>query len=396
MNKESNHSLSMKAVVFGLLFVCTVILGVNSYFDPWHLFTKIDENSSVLINQAHFQNAGIIQNYPMQTVIFASSNGVNISNVLASRVLESEVTNLSVSGNTILPRMVMLKHLLKTQKSIKHVIISMDFDFMESMQDLKDDSFIQSFNFLYNNYRIDDLRLYASLELFACLVANYRCQKALPGKKRSSLDGLYRDDEVDGYDEQFGLENWSIVDPTALKHLRRLSRARSILKSGKKNQFPVADLQKYKKEAKKIISEGVVALIKEYPQIQFTLFLPPISIYYWGILAQTNELLFERHLENVHHSLQKIQGLENVSYHALEHLELTGDLSNYKDMIHYHPNFNELVLQSIVSGDFRLDSDLAEKHTERLKERALAVDLNNLSDRAQIRLAQPKISPADF
>ncbi|MCB0420188.1 MAG: hypothetical protein KDD61_04285 [Bdellovibrionales bacterium] len=388
MGDAPKKFLNLNWFLKGLFAVLFFIVGTNLFIDPWQIFHKPIFRDTYFYSYPQFQNAGVINNYNFTGVIFSSSNGVNISNKMASEIFNEQVVNLSVSGNTILPRTIMLEYALKRHPDLKLVLLSLDFDFEEKHSDLELNDFIRSFKFLYNDSWWDDMRVYASVDLFSCLLINWRCEHSLQGEKRKELDELYRDYVMPWYDNQFGqgIKSWSLDDPTALKHIKRLKRARKKISGNFKSRFTLEEVSKFKKEAREILEKEVVRLIKSYPDVTFKLFFPPISIVYWANLVQGETELFNRHVENARFIVEQTKGLQNVTISALENLPMTDHLFNYKDLIHYNRKFNRKVLESIHLGQYNLTPDNVDEHVALLKQRAKAVDLRTYADLADQKL----------
>ena len=63
--------------------------------------------------------------------------------------------------------------------------------------------------------------------------------------------------------------------------------------------------------------------------------------------------------------------------------ELTFDLANYKDRIHYGPWVNDWMLEKMASGEGLLTADNVEEYLSRERELFETFDYNTLSDQPE-------------
>lgn len=93
----------------------------------------------------------------------------------------------------------------------------------------------------------------------------------------------------------------------------------------------------------------VTALADEHPETRFYCFLTPYSAAWWGNLRQEGKLELQLEMEAL--AVEEILRHENIrlfSWNTVE--QLTKDLNNYKDRIHYGPWVNDWMLRQMYSG----------------------------------------------
>ena len=94
--------------------------------------------------------------------------------------------------------------------------------------------------------------------------------------------------------------------------------------------------------------------IRNNPDIRFDIFLPPYSIYFWCYQQEINEL--DKLLEFRERFAEGLLKFPNVVLHDFHSdFSICCNLENYKDVTHYSPQINTLILQKIASQDTRCD-----------------------------------------
>ena len=100
--------------------------------------------------------------------------------------------------------------------------------------------------------------------------------------------------------------------------------------------------------------------------MRFDLFLPPYSIYLWCTLDEFGFLdVFCRDRDHLARLTEKYPNIVLHDFHAEE--KIICDLDLYKDVTHYSPAVNNMILDGIASGKYVFKREEFEKRTENLK-----------------------------
>ena len=100
--------------------------------------------------------------------------------------------------------------------------------------------------------------------------------------------------------------------------------------------------------------------IRRNPQIQFDIFLPPYSVYYWCLLSHKKTL--EQNLYFRTYLAEELKKLPNVRLHDLQtETSVTENFENYKDITHYSRSINTWILEAIRSGKYA-NANIAENN----------------------------------
>lgn len=89
--------------------------------------------------------------------------------------------------------------------------------------------------------------------------------------------------------------------------------------------------------------------VKNHPDTQFDIFLPPYSIYFWCVLDESGQL--EDYLALRRFIVEEAALYKNARLHDFQtDLSIICDLDNYKDFSHYSPKINSSILKGIASN----------------------------------------------
>jgi hypothetical protein len=93
-------------------------------------------------------------------------------------------------------------------------------------------------------------------------------------------------------------------------------------------------------------SKNILPLIHKYPETRFILFFPPYSIYKYAIDAQNSQsntfLSYQKLVERI---VLETESATNAEIYWFSDNKFIHDISNYKDLTHYHSHYNSIFLE---------------------------------------------------
>jgi len=108
------------------------------------------------------------------------------------------------------------------------------------------------------------------------------------------------------------------------------------------------------------IDENVMSIIEAHPEIEFILYVPPVSTLSYA-LKSPNAVV--RALKMRRYLLDQIKGLENARLHAFDDVNwIVADIGNYKNLSHYGEDINAYILRSIQGEQHRLTAENIDDH----------------------------------
>ncbi|MCI5164863.1 MAG: hypothetical protein D3903_01935 [Candidatus Electrothrix sp. GM3_4] len=371
------YFFSTVTALFGILLLYVFI------FDPWQLFHQPWFREPVFINNARFQDAGIINSYPFDSVILGNSMAENFSAEEASSLLGGQFVNLSMSGSLLSERNIVLQHLFR-KKDVHKVIISLgyhpyfnNFKVGQYSTDLPPDQY----SFLYNSNPLDDFRIYFDVQLFRCWNVAKDCTKELPGARRKSLNELYP--WFPYYVKAFGGARawcyWSTTSIPFKDFLEAEINAIDKIDKGHKSTWTEKQLDHYRDNARNKFKTYLLPLIKEHPETDFLLFFPPYSRLLYSIQERYGTIYYQSYPLFIEDIVHLSSSFPNTRIFGFDDIDFTSDIANYKDETHYHKDINSKMLVLMAEQKGLLTKENLGAYIERIKAAAHDYDLKSIA-----------------
>ena len=115
------------------------------------------------------------------------------------------------------------------------------------------------------------------------------------------------------------------------------------------------------------ISQNILKLAEDHPQVELYYFFTPYSIVYWDGLNQSGDLL--RQLDAEKYAIELMLQYDNIHLFAFnDEFDMICDLDNYKDAGHYNGAINTQILKWMSQDQHRLTKDNYQSYCDRVKE----------------------------
>jgi len=356
--------------MFGALLLYAFI------FDPWQIFHQPWFRERVFVNNARYQNAGIINSYDFDSVIIGNSMAENFSAKEASEQLGDKFVNISFAGSFFSERAIILNYLFY-KKNIKNVIISLDHLPYVGVGQFNKEIPPEKFDFLYNRNPFDDFRIYFDVNLFQCWNLTESCWEELPGVRKNSLEELYP--WYPYYVKAFGGTKawcyWSTKSAPFKDFLLQIINVSKEIEKGHDVPWKKKFLLNCKINGWTTFDAYILPFVKENPDTQFYLFIPPYSRLWYAMQEQYYTGYFQSYLSFIEHIVQVASSYPNVLVFGFDDMNFTADIANYKDQSHYHKDINSKLLQLMSEHTNVLTNDNIEHYIKKITELAHTYDL---------------------
>ena len=319
---------TIRTLLLSAILIGSILL-TNYIVDPLQFFRKA-QYSPVLSSKERLQNPGLARNYDYDTIVLGTSVTENFSTPEINKKLNCNTLKLSCSGATLKEEALTANVALRTGK-VKTVLWGIDFTAALGAPDNVRSDFSAFPFYLYDENKMNDifylLDTYTTQESFKAL-KNIIKKPNQP----ASLDMLNN-----------WQKEWIFGKEQVIKDYNRAVTT----KSGTRSTFDENILQTN-------LSRNVVSVIKEHPEIDFIVFYPPYSMAFYksfddrAINAWLNTKLW---LFNELHSLPNVQ-----IYDFQHNYQVSMNLDNYKDMMHYSETINSNMIDSIAAHEYLVRS----------------------------------------
>lgn len=351
--------------VFGSLLPAAFIV-----YDPLQLFHQAWGRPATFHSNMRQQAAGIIRNYPFDSVILGTSMLENSSADEAGRVLGGSFVNISISGSLHAERSPALALALR-EKKLSTVIYSVDE--IEPLSENPDVA-LDTFDYLYNRNRADDLLAYLNDRFTSCVI-----RWSVKPECVGSIDSLDQPNAWIRFPEHAarfgGLQNWFAArnDPQIEGAFRLIIK--SAANANKVPAPPSVELAEAQKRILAYADTYILAHARRNPEVAFHFVFPPYSRTKFAIWHQSEPLRARLHEATLSHFAETASQLENVHVHAFEDQDFLDDIANYKDLSHYSPAINSLIHERISNRANSLHAGNIQRYLNTARNKATSYDL---------------------
>ena len=123
----------------------------------------------------------------------------------------------------------------------------------------------------------------------------------------------------------------------------------------------------------------LTAQIKAHPETEFYIFIPPYSMMWWDNIYREGDT--DAYLYNMEKAMETLLGFENVTLSYFQNdREVITNLENYMDILHFSPDINLYICESLKKGTHQVTKD---NYMESLK------DMRSLADEIVNKLIKP-------
>jgi len=352
MSETTRYRRFLLTYLAAVVLLPGVVAAFNFVVDPFQFFRK-----PFLYRPAYFpgfqryQNVGLARNYRYDTVIIGSSVTENFYPSYVNRVLHVNALKLSISGSTAHEQALILTQAIRSGQ-VKNVLWAIESgSFAFGPKGVRDDQA----PFPYYMYRWPGA---LNVEYLLAVETIRNSLAVLKGYGERDLETL------ETWDRRLTFSTFQVLrawNGRCEDFKRNFTQAAVLMDPGR-----LRDMEES-------IDDNLIRLIRVNPGINFWLFFPPYSIlaYIPGDSAQLKaQIPFERAV------LGKLVPFRNVRVFDFQlATQVTHDLDNYTDLVHYGRRINEWIADSIASDRFRTTPGDVEQNLTRLIHDVNAYDL---------------------
>ena len=327
---RKNKVIAFLAALIILLFVTAVLV---IWTDPFLHYHAPYPYLSIRLDNERMQNCGIIKNLDYNAVISGSSMTENFCTSEFDMLFSTVSVKIPFSGATFFEVSEEIRHAYESGHSLQYVFRSFDLNHIaEDHDSIRTDLGEYPF-YLYNKSVFDDYKYILNSDV----IFSY----SIP-----ALTGLINHDRrgMTSFDDYM---SWRVGQETGKE---------VVLRGRESFSFPKAQMHLSKEDINQImlnVRENITDLADAHPETVYIYFIPPYSVYWWGLQKENGE--FERTIEAEKLALKEMLQRENIRVHCFTNMfDFTEDLNNYKDESHYLTETNSDILQMIKNNEGRV------------------------------------------
>jgi len=337
-----------------IVILILAVAGVTIYIDPFFHYHKPLDEFSYPMKSERYINDGITRNFEYDALITGSSLVENFKTSEMDSLFGVNSIKIPYPGATYKEIGDAVARSCEYNKDIKYVVRGLDY--MKLVAD-KDSMRYDSYpDYLYDNNIINDVHYVLNKEILFdyTLEAKY----VFENKAHKELN----------FDEYANTMEYSEFGKEAI--LKTYERA---VKSDEEHLFTEED----EKELEESICQNILANALDNPDVEFYLFFPPYSIYYWDSINQEGRI--NKMLDTEKRAIEMMLQVDNIRlFSFFDEFEMICDTDNYKDMLHYHEDINSYILYCMKNGEHELTIDNYEAYCESIREFYASYDYDSL------------------
>jgi hypothetical protein len=326
--------------------------GIVYVVDPFQHYRKASFYKPVY-DYNRYLNPGLAKNWDYDNVIVGTSMVMSFYRPYVDKVFDAETLNLGIPYATPDEQRMMFDSVARAGKA-KRVIYGLDafmFAAPRYNMGLNPFPFYMYYDSLLNDYKylISYLPLKVSYYIFEWNILGKKQQKF-------NMDRLFA--EVSGEP----LERYKI------EYIQALNR---------KKQTDVSTVFERMVDN---FDSAIVPAMKEYKDIEFEIFFPPYSYLFWLNDIQTSKITMGEMLQFKRHVYDSLKGVENVRLYDFQSEEdITFDLKNYADTVHFISSIGNIIIDSIAAGSNLVTDETIFLYEDELRRQIEAVDVEELN-----------------
>lgn len=334
---------AISCIIIVLCILCLFII-VTYVFDPFFHYHKPYDGIAYNLNYQRYQNDGILKHFDYDAVITGTSMIENsrtseldqLFDVKSVKVPFAGATHKEINDNLIVA--------IENNKNIKMVIRSLDmshlFDKYSAMR--YDEDFYP--RYLYDNLIYNDVKYIFNKTIF------FKYTLQTMSKSFKNEDSTLFDDYSKWYDKrEFGKE-------AILKEYERPDV-----------RLPETNLTEIEKNnIRNNFNKNIIQIAKDNPNIDFYLFFPPYSIYYWDELNQNGTI--NKTLDALEYVIEMLVEIDNINlYSFINEYDIICNPDIYRDQAHYNEKINSQMLMWMKEGHDLLTKDNYKEYMKKVR-----------------------------
>lgn len=361
--------LTFKIFCAILIAIASCSLLIAFIYDPLQIWHKPYFRTQTYGSNTRETNKAIIRNTNFNSIIIGSSLSTNTSSKEVSKKLNATFMNLSMDGAPPAENKIILNYALK-QKPIKKVVYFLGISYLGLKKE--NNTFpTAKYSFLYDNKKYNDYKIYLNDKYLNCIKTLSKSPECVGTKL--NMDKPYAWDIYNYHMARFGgFDNW-----LANKNNGQISAVFDTILNTPQNIFAQKVSDKEQQSIKDYINENILSIVKQNPQTNFYLVIPPVSsLELARELRSNDELSFSRQKMALKYLTSQNKKYKNLKIYAFDNLKDIGDIKNFKDLIHFSPRINSYILDSIRKNKEVITSQNIDEYLNQTYQKAISYDFN--------------------
>lgn len=315
--------------IIELFLLLTGVSLMVIFVDPYFHYHKPVSGMFYTLNNERSQNDGIIKRFDYDAIITGTSMAQCFKTSEFDELFKTDAIKVCFSGGSYKEINDNLKKAFESGHEVKFVLRCLDYNSIISDKDRMRFDLGEYPIYLYDKNPFNDVKYVLNKEVIYNI--------CLPMITESYLKGEGGITSFDAY------VNWSDEHNYDVESV--LGEKREFVKAKEEKSFTEEDC----KIVRENIEQNVTNLAKEYPETTFYYYFSPYSIVYWGGLYESGNLNRQIDAEKV--AIEEMLNCTNIKLYSFNNQwNITTNLANYRDSLHYGGWINTEILHMIYNS----------------------------------------------
>lgn len=329
-------------VILGTLLILAAVAGVTMVIDPFLHFHGPLADLQYPLKDERYVNDGIARHYEYEAVITGTSMTQNFKPSEFEKLWGVPAIKVAYSGASYHELNAGIRRVLGYNPNVQYVVCSMDGN--KLIYPATEDEYEGYPDYLYDNNPLNDVYYLLNKEVVPKTIAVLNYTRA--GNETPTMDEYGNWGQYKVYGKETVLGTFTLMEET---------------------QDEIVLSKEELQMVKDNVTQNFLQTALEHPKTEFYLFFPPYSVYYWDALRRTGQM--DAQLEAEKMAVELLLEAENIHiFSYADRIDITGNLDNYTDTIHYGEWINSEMLQWMYAGEGKLTKENYAEFFERVRE----------------------------
>lgn len=328
-------------VIGGVTAALALLAGITMFVDPFLHYHGGQKFLEYPLKDERYQNDGIARHYEYDSIITGTSMCQNFKCSEFNELWGGNAIKIANSGASFHESGETIQRALSHNRGVKNVLCSLDGSRLNVPA--RFDEYEGYPVYLYDDNPFNDVNYLLNKEVLPKTIAVLNYTRS--GQKTTSMDAYGSWEQYASFGKESVLASFELLAERDVE-------------------------SELDEEAVSRIRENVtvnfVDLAKEHPDTAFYFFFPPYSICYWEALFRTKQMNAQLTAQKI--CAELLSAVENVQVYDFSYrTDITTNLDNYSDGLHYGGWINSRMLQMMAAGEGRLTAGNYGEYYDALK-----------------------------
>lgn len=339
--KWSISFLSLFLTMLMTLGAVTIII------DPFFHYHGPLKGLQYLLNDERHQNDGIAKHFSYDAIITGTSMTQNFKASEFNQLFSCSSIKISLSGASLKEIGDQISRAVDANPNISYILLSLDGTGILADKDAMRHDMGEFPTYLYDNNLFNDVNYVFNKEVLL-IRCKWVLDRTMAGEKTTSFDDY---------------KNWMSENLAFGAEAVAATYQRPTEKINEQSDFT----ETHRIKIEQNLRQNIISLVEKNPQIEFYIFIPPYSIYYWDSKLREGQL--EIVLGTRQFAIELLTSYDNIHLFSFDDdFNLVCDLNNYKDVHHYHEDVNSMILHCMRENRHRLTKDNYQIYCDTVRE----------------------------